>query len=431
MRSITTLLLLLAGMAGGAQAQNSKHPVTFKFINGKWFNGTAFEDRNVFVKDGLFTSTLSKVDTTVDLKGQYVIPPFSEAHSHSLEGLGNFDATIKAYLRDGVFYVKNPNNIRPWTEKIRPKLNSPHTLDAVFANGGLTSTGGHPELLYEDRLRQHVGSLIENSPRGWFKDKSYYNIDSEKDFLEKWPAIKEGKPDFIKVYLANSEDIGKTPPPSKYTFRKGLDPALVVKIVKKAHDDGLRVAAHVETRIDFLNALEAGVDEITHVPGFYLFSKDHLDRYRLTKADAELAARKKVFVCTAIFSRNLTEDPELMTEVDKMQAYNISMLQKNGALVVIGSDHARSPHDEMDALVKMNILDNATLLKMWCETSAQSIFPKRKLGLLKNEYESSFVVLPGNPIQDFGNTKKVTLRFKQGHILTDADLTATGQPTGH
>ena len=290
-------------------------------------------------------------------------------------------------------------------------------MDASFANGGLTSTGGHPEILYEDRLREHVGSLIDNAPRGWFKNKSYFNIDSERDFAEQWPLIKQGKPDFIKIYLANSDDIGKTPPDSKYRLRKGLDPALVAVIVKKAHEERFRVSAHVETRIDFINALNAGVDEITHTPGFYLFSKDELERYRLKEEDAILAARKKVFVVTALMSSNLTEDPSLMPLVEKMQAYNLTLLYKNGVMIAIGSDHAQTPVDEVKALQKLKIFDNLAILKMWCEVSPQTIFPARKLGLLKDGYEASFLALDENPIKDLSATSKISMRFKQGHLI--------------
>ena len=397
---------------------NGCHEAAYQYINGQWFDGKTFVSKTMYSINGVWSDKLpAEIDSVLDLKNKYIIPPFCEAHTHLLEGIGDYEQTIKNYLRDGVFYVKNPNNIKPWTEKLYSKINSPHSLDASFANGGLTSTGGHPEILYEDRLREHVGSLIDNAPRGWFKNKSYFNIDSERDFAEQWPLIKQGKPDFIKIYLANSDDIGKTPPDSKYRLRKGLDPALVAVIVKKAHEERFRVSAHVETRIDFINALNAGVDEITHTPGFYLFSKDELERYRLKEEDAILAARKKVFVVTALMSSNLTEDPSLMPLVEKMQAYNLTLLYKNGVMIAIGSDHAQTPVDEVKALQKLKIFDNLAILKMWCEVSPQTIFPARKLGLLKDGYEASFLALDENPIKDLSATSKISMRFKQGHLI--------------
>jgi imidazolonepropionase-like amidohydrolase len=54
------------------------------------------------------------------------------------------------------------------------------------------------------------------------------------------------------------------------------------------------------------------------------------------------------------------------------------------------------------------------LLKMWTETTAQTIFPSRKIGELREGYEASFVALEGNPLDDLTNLHRIKLRFKQG-----------------
>ena len=61
--------------------------------------------------------------------------------------------------------------------------------------------------------------------------------------------------------------------------------------------------------------------------------------------------------------------------------------------------------------------DPLTLLTMWCETTPATIFPDRKIGRLQDGYEASFLVLDGNPLDDFTNTGRITLRVKQGHLL--------------
>lgn len=414
MKKVCTLILICTVSLAIAQ---SKHPTSYKFINGQWFDGTKFVKRDAFVNNGLFVGKLDNADTTIDLAGKFVLPPFSEAHTHSLEGIGNIDATVSNYLRAGVFYLKNPNNIKPWTERLVPKVNHGHSVDAVFANGGLTCTGGHPEILYEVTLRHHLGDVLKDIPQGWFKGRSYFNIDNEADIEKEWPNILAGKPDFIKVYYANSEDIGDQPPVPNVTLRKGLDPKVAAKVVTKAHLENLRVSAHVETRIDFINAVNAGVDEITHTPGFFLFSKDHLDRYRLKKEDAQLAASRNIVVITAIHSRNLTTDNSLQPLVDKILSENFAMLRNNGVRLAIGSDHAASPVDEVMELKRLGPFDNLTILNIWCVETPLTIFPKRKLGKLEAGYEGSFIALNKDPLEDLSNIKTVDVRFKQGHLL--------------
>jgi imidazolonepropionase-like amidohydrolase len=54
---------------------------------------------------------------------------------------------------------------------------------------------------------------------------------------------------------------------------------------------------------------------------------------------------------------------------------------------------------------------------MWCETTAFTIFPNRKIGYLKDGYEANFLVLTGNPLTDFANVKTIDLRIKRGEPL--------------
>ena len=63
------------------------------------------------------------------------------------------------------------------------------------------------------------------------------------------------------------------------------------------------------------------------------------------------------------------------------------------------------------------VFDNLTLLKLWCQATPQAIFPHRKIGRLREGYEASFLVLKGNPIDDFANVRKIALRFKQGRRI--------------
>ena len=67
-------------------------------------------------------------------------------------------------------------------------------------------------------------------------------------------------------------------------------------------------------------------------------------------------------------------------------------------------------------LYKLKAFDNLTLLKMWCKNTPLTIFLARKIGYLKDGYEASFLVLSGNPLDDFQNVTKIALRVKQGEF---------------
>ena len=96
------------------------------------------------------------------------------------------------------------------------------------------------------------------------------------------------------------------------------------------------------------------------------------------------------------------------------QKVNLKRLHESGVRLAIGSDIIASAVKEFDYLQKLGIFDNLTLLKMWAETTAQTIFPGRKIGELREGYEASFLALEGNPLDDLMNVHRIKLRFKQG-----------------
>jgi imidazolonepropionase-like amidohydrolase len=98
---------------------------------------------------------------------------------------------------------------------------------------------------------------------------------------------------------------------------------------------------------------------------------------------------------------------------------NLQLLKRHNVRIAVGSDSYRQTSlAEVLNLRKLGVFDNHALLKMWCETTAITIFPKRKIGYLKDGYEASFLVLNDNPLRDFANVQKIDKRFKQGEFLS-------------
>jgi imidazolonepropionase-like amidohydrolase len=414
--SLALLAPQLAALSAGQVTEPRRK--SYQLINGQWFDGATFRRHTLYSVDGLFTHKRPKIiDEIVDLKNGYVTPPFADAHNHNLPGR-DIDATIRQHLRDGIFYVKNPNNLRRSARQLKGKVNTPTSTDAIFANGGLTATGGHPVKLYEDLAK---GPLKHLGLSG-LEDEGYFIIDNAEDLRGKWPKIMAGQPDFIKIYLLFSEEFERRRDNPKFDGWKGLDPNLAPLIVERAHENGLRVSAHIETATDFHNAVVAGVDEINHLPGVDLeSSQDTITRYQIAESDARLAAQKGVIVVTTtLVSLELTKDkePARLKILQDNQVRNLRLLHGSGVKIAIGADvFSKTSVDEAMNLYKVKAFDNLTLLKMWCENTSQTIFPRRKIGRLAEGYEASFILLDGNPLQDFDQVKAIRLWLKQGYLL--------------
>jgi hypothetical protein len=390
----------------------------YKLINGQWFDGKRFERRVLYSVGGVLTAKRPRrIDEVVDLKGGYVVPPFGDAHNHYISGPGNIDASLHQYLKEGVFYVKNPSSIPRDTNQIKNRINKPDSVDVVFSNGVLAASNGHPVALYEKTLSK----FRKPGPDGTFENLAYYIIDNEADLEKKWPMILADKPDFIKTNLLYSEEYEKRRSDPAYYGIKGLDPKLLPLIVARAHERNLRVSCHIETATDFRNAMAAGVDEINHLLGYYPdFARTQPGWYWITEQDAALAARKGITVVTTTYvSAAELNKPDEQKQAREIQARNLRLLHNAGVKLAIGPDvHGVTSLAEAMNLYELKAFDNLQLLKMWCETTAQAIFPNRKIGQLKEGYEASFLILGGNPIGNFENVKDIRLRFKQGYFIT-------------
>ena len=247
----------------------------------------------------------------------------------------------------------------------------------------------------------------------------------------KWPRILNEQSDFIKTYLLYSEQYEQRRADSTYRDWRGLNPALLPEIVRRAHAAGKRVSTHVETAQDFRNAVAAAVDEINHLPGFRPERNDPrnyepLSRYQLSDDDARRAARAGITVVTTVggvveLLTHITPDsPQaaLAARTLEMLRTNLQTLQRNGVHIAVGSDeYSRSADFEAEQLTALYVVDNRTLLKWWVENTPATIFPTRKLGKLAKGYEASFLVLDGNPLDDFANTRKIRMRVKQGVLI--------------
>ncbi len=390
----------------------------YKFINGQWFDGRKFGRRVFYSVDGVLTAKPPrKVDEVIDLKGGFVVPPFGDAHNHYIAGPGNVEVSLRDYLKDGILYVKNPSSIARDTNQIKSRINKPDSVNVVFSNGVLAASGAHPVALYEKTLSKYR----KPGPDGTFENLAYYIIDTEADLEKKWPLILADKPDFIKTNLLYSEEYEKRLNDPAFYGVRGMNPKLLPLIVARAHEKNLRVSCHIETATDFRNALAAGIDEINHMPGYYPdFARTQSSQYPINEQDAAMAARKGVVVVTTTY----VSEAELKTPDDKkrareIQTRNLRLLHKAGVKIAIGPDiYGVTSLAEAMNLYELKVFDNLELLKMWCEATVQTIYPNRKIGHLKEGYEASFLVLGGNPIENFESVKDIKMRFKQGYFIT-------------
>ena len=394
----------------------------YELNNGRWLGADGFVAGTRWVVGARLTTRRPRqVDSVIDLAGRWVVPPFGEAHNHNVDYTTprRTDSLIARYLSDGVFYVRNPGILPRGRDSLRGRVNVPRGVDVVFANGLLTATGGHPTGLYQRNLAR--GAMTADDGEGAF----LWTIDSLPDLERKWPRILAGRPDFIKVVLVHSEEYARRRNDTVYFNWRGLDPALVPEVVRRAHAVGLRVSAHVETAADFRAALAGGVDEINHIPGF---RGDENVRFTDTKAyevtsdDAKLAATRGTWVVTTLggITAFAPDGPDSLRrrQADALFTRNLRVLRDARVRLALGSDAYRDDSvQEAAYLASLGLFTPMELLRLWSEATPQSIFPRRRVGCLEDGCEASLLVLAADPGADFANTRRITLRLKDGRLL--------------
>ena len=402
---------------------------SFAFVNGQWFTGTGFRRGTLYAVNGVFEDQPpARVDSTIDLAGGFVVPPFGDAHTHNLDAPSTVEALRDAYVREGTFYVQVLTNTQTGAQAARPRFNRPCALDVVYGNGGLTSTLSHPFMAYEPyamglyNSREWRGRAAEIRKSRLRENDAYWFIDTETDLHAKWPKILAGRPDLIKIFLL---DASESPPPPADTglpSGRGLKPSLVPEIVRRAHAVGLRVAAHVETAKDFEIAVQAGVAIFAHLPGYSMSREERADLREIGEDAARLAGERRVVVTPTVNLSLAGRGPDSAATVERrrdLQRRNLALLMRHGVRVAVGSDwYGQTAWREIDALRGLGLWDNLGLLKLWAEATPQAIFPMRRVGRLEPGYEASFLVLSHDPLKELAALRDIRLRVKQGCVVS-------------
>ena len=425
------IVALLVGLsASPALAQQTDSLGTIEYRNAQWFDGTRFVRGSRFVRDGMFVApTRGRADRVVDLRGQFVVPPYGDAHTHSPDAAFNLADVRDLYLRAGVFYVQVLGNSRAGRREILGALNTPTSIDAAYANTPVTSSGGHPQVLYES-LGLFGRPYVEDPAQRLKAARSrvregdvYLTLDSLAQLPTVVRRLRRDTVQILKVMLLDTEHRRTITADSTRSGSYGLPADVVRPLIDSAHAMGRKAWAHVETAFDAQLAMDAGIDGFAHIPGYGVadVADSTLDRYRLPDALARRIARSGIPVVTTIgLARGAARDSSAQRRVRTVFEENIKRLQRFSARLVTGSDtYFDADIIARDATELNDVLGGTTvsLIRLRSVTTPQAIFPGRRIGVLRAGYEASFLALACDPLKRRACLLDIRDRVKQGVLL--------------
>jgi imidazolonepropionase-like amidohydrolase len=406
------------------------------YTNAHWWIKGRFVQQTVYVQNGLFVfKRPAKVDSTVDGRGLYCLPPYSDAHTHNLDGTYGLADMVRQYVQEGVLYVQVMGNHGSGAQAARPLLAKANVLEATYANALLTATYGHGFYPYEPLAmgiynpaeQFRLVDSVKKSRRA--ENDAYCFLDSVADVDIKWPLIMRYKPDHIKICLLDAADYAAKRK-AEVVDSYGLSAEVAAYVVKKAHAAGLRVFAHVETAEDARLCARIGVDALAHLPG-YGWNGTEADRNKYCMTVADVALFKKAgmaVIPTASLDYTVSYDDKgtITLHPDRfaaMRQYKKTVLQamyRAGVTLALGSDnYGKTMVGEIDSLISWGVFAPAELLDIYCRQTPQHIFPGRKIGEIQPGYEASFLALDIHPLQNISLLhQRIRWRVKQGRILS-------------
>lgn len=403
----------------------------YLFENGKIWHQEAFVEKDFFTLGATFSfEKPAKIDSIIDLHGQYVIPPFGDFHTHLFDGAyGKSNDTT--FLKKGIFYAQDLVNDPAGRAQMQPYFSKKNTIDVASANGCLTSDYGHPIAGYERTAlklgwRLNAAQKKQLAESRVYEDRTYYLINRPEDVQPKIAKLISTEPDVIKVILFNSEEYESSDTFPSYNL--GLDPAALPEIMQRAQQAGKKIVAHVESEYDMKKAMEAGIKFFAHVPHYNYANGGALasDPPTLSEELLQLMQKYKVevgptlgrtFINLNYLPKQYQPDSMVMEGIKDHHANMLQQLKKYKVQILAGADmNGSNAVDEILYYDQLKVFEPIELLQILIH-SGKAIFSDRAIGAIEEDFEASFLVLEENPTEDIKHIQKINLRMKNGQFI--------------
>lgn len=374
--------------------------------------------------------------------GQTLLPGLIDAHTHVTAPLGppwkfipaDPGFVLETQLRAGVTTVYDmagdPDELRALTASISSGEQAAPRL--LWTASSITWPGAHPIASIEALLPGPLAGVLT---------RKILVAAGPDEAAARVASVKAAGGQFVKI-IYDSE------PPSAPHMSKATLGALITA----AHAEGLKVAVHIGTIEDALDAATAGADLLAHGPsrgqvtdeqaaalaatgapvvatlyGFGTTWRLAEGSWQPSEMDRRLIPAEILAPVTGEAGREFGEIPvlaELAAGVNHDMGANIARLRRAGVPILTGTDSplpADYPgsglHNELDALVEQAGLTPAEALQAATGDAATALVEDPDFGRIAVGKRADLLLVKGDPTADIQAVHDVQLVVREGRIV--------------
>ena len=217
-----------------------------------------------------------------------------------------------------------------------------------------------------------------------------------------------------------------------------LTPELYGAVIDEAHQQGLRVTAHVYTLEDAKGLLRAGLDAFAHGIRDMDVDDEVVELFAERPTVVLVPNLPNPGVATDLSWLSGTIPPDELQQMQErsvdrpaaqeafgIQARNLARLSAEGVTIGFGTDGGAgwSPHAEMEDMVRAGMTPADVIVA--ATRNSADLLALDDLGTLETGKSADFVVLEANPLDDITNTRRIVDVYLRGTAVDRAALSAS------
>ena len=253
-----------------------------------------------------------------------------------------------------------------------------------------------------------------------------YWVDTEEEVRTAVQDLAAKGPDFVKIWVDDRN--GQYPK---------MTPELYGAVIDGAHEQGLRVGAHIFALDDAKGLLRAGVDMFAHGvrdrdidDEFISLVVERPQTVLVPNMGNRGVATDLSWLSQTIPAAQLSEMQAAATDRPEaqasyaIQARNLKRLVDVGMKIAHGSDGRNpwAPHLEMEDMVAAGMTPAQVIVA--ATSGSAELLGLTDVGTLQSGKVADFVVLDANPLDDITNTRRIDAVYLRGEAVDRAAVSA-------